>query len=56
MITQDLQTALLLAKTHAAMGLQLVPACQALAQDILKDRLRPDAVAGAELYQKEVLP
>lgn len=55
-VTQDLKTSLQLAKTHAAMGLQLVPACQALAQDILKDRLRPDAVAGAELYQQEVLP
>lgn len=52
-VTQDLQTSLRLAKQHAFIATRLVAGCQMPAQDILHDRLQPDAVAGAELYQQQ---
>lgn len=51
-IAEDLETARQLAKDFPQIGLAAAPASQALAQDILNNRLHPNAIAGAEIYQE----
>ena len=52
-IAEDLETSHQLAQDFPQIGLAAAPACQALARDILNDRLHPDAIAGAEIYREE---
>lgn len=51
-IAEDLETSHQLAQDFPQIGLAAAPACQALARDILNDRLHPDAIAGAEIYRE----
>lgn len=51
-IAEDLETSHQLTQDFPQIGLAAAPACQALARDILNDRLHPDAIAGAEIYRE----
>lgn len=50
-IAEDLETSHQLAQDFPKIGLAAAPACQALARDILNNRLQPNAIAGAEIYR-----